>query len=325
MDSGQKTSEIVLIPTYKRPEMLFYCMSLIKAFEPDMPIAVFPDRGTVDDKELQDVMRSFDPSSTAALVVPDHDYYGNTYNVMEAFRWAYNQRFERIYYIEDDVMVHPDFFAWHRKMHEDWDDIFCSMGWVFNQHAPITNDEQFQPWYYAIGTCFTKKKLRLIVDHATPRYYDAMPEYIEKTFKNSILNSPIKISHYEQDGLIQRVMDIDKSQSVANGIARCTHLGVFGYNRGWEKRDDFFGEAQTFEERLSRISKLIGDPYWRAELFGRPIVEREIGKILPPRFNKYLLRVGPFECEYESELDVEELPKRLRSVPRTPDMGIVVQ
>lgn len=318
--------EVTIIPTFKRPEMLFYCMSLIRAADPKMPIVVFPDRGTASDKELQGVIDSFDPDITVAMFVPEHDYYGNSYNVMEALRWAYNSNCPTIYYIEDDVMVHPDFFAWHREIHEDCFDqnLFASMGWVFNQHAPISNDVQFQPWYYAIGTCFKRDKLGLIVQHATPRYYDAMPEYIEKTFHGSALNSPINISHYEQDGLIQRVMDVDKSQTVACGIAKCTHLGMFGYNQGWEKREDFFADTNGFDDRVAKLSRLVGDPYWRAQLFGRAIVEREIGRILPPRFHKYLVRIGPFECDFESELGVDQLPKRIRSVPRTPEMQIVV-
>lgn len=324
MGEGAEVREVVLIPTYKRPEMLFYCISLIRAFEPEIPIVVFPDRGSFEDEDLKNVIASFD-SRVIAQFVPEHDYYGNTFNVMEAFRWAYNGQFQRIYYIEDDVMIHPDFFEWHRTVHDDWDDIFATMGWVFNHHAPITEDLMFQPWYYSIGTCFTREKLGLIAKHASPRYYDDMPNYVDKAFKGSILNAPFNISHFEQDGLIQRVLDLDKSQTVACGIAKCTHLGVYGYNRGWEKRDDFFADAEDFEERLARISKLIGDPYWRADLFGRPIVEREIGKILPPRFNKYLLRVGPYECKYESELGIDELPKRLRSVPRTRQMEIVVE
>jgi hypothetical protein len=199
------------------------------------------------------------------------------------------------------------------------------MGWVFNHFAPINEDVLMQPWYYSVGTCFSVEKLELIVKHANPFYYRDMPGYIEKAFPKSILNTAASISHYEQDGLIQRVMELDRSQTITSGMGRCTHLGPFGYNKGWEKRADFFGDAKTFEERVARISKLIADPYWRASLFGREIVEREIGKVLPPKFNKYLLRVGEFECAYESELGIDELPKRLRSVPRTPEMEIVVE
>lgn len=320
--------EIVLVPTYKRPEMLFYCLSLIRAIEPRIPIAVFPDRGTYNDKEFTEVMDSFDPEVTLACVVPEHDYYGNTMNTMEAFRWAYNCGCERIFYVEDDVMVHWDFFKWHREIHEECEglEIFASMGWIFNRYAPITTDVLFQPWYYSVGTCFTREKLKLIVDHATPRYYKDMPGYIEKAFSGSSLNTVHQdIQHFEQDGLIQRVMDRDRSQVVCRGMASCTHLGTFGYNKGWEQRDGFYGDAKTFEERLVKLSQFLADPYWRASLFGREIVEREIGKELPPRLNKYLLRVGPYECEYQSELKPEQFPKRLRSVPRTPEMEIVVE
>jgi hypothetical protein len=322
-----ESKEIVLVPTYKRPEMLFYCLTMLRAYGGnDLTIAVFPDRGTYNDKEFQDVMSSFDERNTHALFVPDHDYYGNSFNTMEAFRFAYNADCDLTYYVEDDVMVHWDFFHWHRAVQEEESDIFASMGWIFNHYAPITMDLLFQPWYYSVGTCFSREKLKLIVDHATPRYYKDMPGYIEKTFAGSVLNTGGQnIQHYEQDGLIQRVMDRDHTQVVCRGIASCTHLGTFGYNKGWEQRDSFFGDAKTFEQRLQKISDFVADPYWRASLFGRPIVEREIGKELPPRMKKYLLRVGPYECEYESELKPEQFPKRVRSVPRTPDMEIVVE
>jgi len=306
--------------------MLFYCLSLIRAIEPRIPVAVFPDRGTYNDKEFKDVMDCFDPDRTVPILVPDHDYYGNTFNTMEAFRWAYGH-WDRVYYVEDDVMVHADFFKWHREIHEDCEgqNIFASMGWIFNRYAPITLDVLFQPWYYSVGTCFTREKLKLVVDHATPRYYKDMPGYIQKEFSSSALNTVHQnIQHYEQDGLIQRVMDRDRSQVVCRGMASCTHLGTFGYNKGWEQRENFFGEAKTFEERVSMLSQFLGDPYWRASLFGREIVEREIGRELPPRLQKYLLRVGPYECEYESELKPEQFPKRLRSVPRTSAMEIVI-
>ena len=80
----------------------------------------------------------------------------------------------------------------------------------------------------------------------------------------------------------------------------------------------------TFEERVAKIGRLLSDPYWRASIFGRDIVEREIGRELPPRMKKYLLRVGQFECEYESELRPDQFPKRVRSVNRTSGMEILV-
>jgi hypothetical protein len=316
--------EIVLIPTYNRPEHLFYCLSMIRAWEPLIKIAIFPDRGTYFDEDFTKVTDVFDDKNTSAFYVPTHKYHGNSYNTMEAFRWAYNAGFEYTYLVEDDVAVHPDFFKWHREVHDECPNIFGSMAWVFNRFAPITEDWLFQPWYYSVGTCFRKKKLELIVKHATPNYYNDMMGYIEQTFKDSPLNSPHNIHHYEQDGLIQRILDRDRSQTVSCGIAKCTHFGIFGYNRGWSRREEFFADCNSFEERVARLNNFVADPYWRVEYFGREVVEREIGKELPKRLFNYQIKVGPYETEFVSELSKTRLPRRIKSVPVTPEMEIVL-
>jgi hypothetical protein len=80
----------------------------------------------------------------------------------------------------------------------------------------------------------------------------------------------------------------------------------------------------TFEEKVDKITRLLADPYWRADIFGRDIVEREIGHELPKREFKYRVKVGPYETEFVSELSKGQLPRRIKSVPRTDEMEIVV-
>jgi len=307
--------EVCVIPTYRREEHLFCCLKRIRAIEPTIPVAIFPDRCTWNDQSLTVALRYFRGKDTQVHVVPDHDYHGNTMNVMEALRWAYNERWDRVFYIEDDVMVHEDFFAWHRAQHDMWPRIFATMAWIFNRHAPIVDDVLFQPWFYAVGTCIARNKLGLIVQHATPKYYADMPGYVEKTFPGSQLNTPFGIQHYEQDGLIQRVLDVDKTQTISPGITKCSHLGSFGYNRGWDYRDDFFTNCGDFDDRVKRLESFIADPYWRAEVFGREIVEREIGRELPKRSFRYRITLpGGWETETISELSKDRLPRRINSV-----------
>jgi hypothetical protein len=319
-------TEVVLVPTYKRPEMLFHCLALIRAFEPQIPISVFPDRGTLDDPELRDPIEAFSDNVQWNWVAP-HDYPGNTMNVMEAYRWAYNETFDLTYLIEDDVMIHPDFFKWHREQHDDEDshEIFASMAWIFNRHAPIVEMDMRQAWYYSIGTCFARDKLRLIVEHATSNYYGDMTGYLAKHFKTSPLNDPLNIQHFEQDGLIQRIIDQEKSQTVSPGIAKCTHLGFYGYNRGWSCDKEIYEGCSTFTERLSRLTKFLDDPYWRATVFGRAIVEREIGKALPKREFIYQVTLpNGFETTFVSELQQAQLPKRIHSVT-LPEGTVITQ
>lgn len=308
--------EVVLIPTYKRPEHLVCCLRRIRKWEPDIQIAVFPDRCTAKDEDTEQALRFHRNDSTLIVPVPDHDFHGNTYNAMEAFRWAFNEGFDRIFYIEDDVMIHPDFFAWHRAQHDLWPKIFATMAWVFNRHAPLVDDVMFQPWYYAIGTCFTRRKLALVVEHANPKYYADMPGYVERTFPESQLNTPFGIQHYEQDGLIQRVLDVDKTQTISPGITKCTHMGSFGYNYGWGGRDELFANCGSFMDRCKRLESFIADPYWRSEIFGREIVEREIGHRLPRREFTYKISIpGGWETIFKSELSKQTLPRKIHSVP----------
>jgi len=314
--------EAVLVPTYLRPELLFCCLKRIRAIEPDIEIHIFPDRGTFHDPIIRETASCF---GAHAHFVPDHDWHGNTANTMDAYLWAYNAGYDRTFYVEDDVMVHPDFFAWHRAQHEMFPKIFASMAWIFNRHAPIADDVLFQPWYYSIGTCFARRKLELIVQHSSSRYYSDMQKYIDNTFKGNMLNSLVCVTHYEQDGLIQRVLDADKSQTVSPGIAKCDHIGWAGYNRGWDTYQKLFERALDFDERVKRVEAFIADPYCRIEAFGREIVEREVGRELPKRNFMYRADLpGGWSTTFESELTIDKLPHRVHSVVLPPEAKVMV-
>jgi hypothetical protein len=315
-------SEAVIVTTYKRPEFLFCCLKRIRALAPEIDILLCPDRGTYFEPDVWAAMKCW---GARMVYMPEHTCHGNTYNTMEAFRLAYTMGYERIYLVEDDVMIHPDFFLWHRAMQEEFSDIFASMAWIFNRHAPIEEQDLFQPWYYSVGTCFARKMLAHVVEHARPEYYMDMAGYIERTFPKSTLNAPFNIQHYEQDGLIQRVLDKLNLQTVSPGIAKCSHIGYFGYNQGWDREEFFFGNALTFTDRVKRVEEFIADPYWRAARFGRPIVEREIGQALPAREFRYKIKLADgWESEFTSELEKKHLPKTLNSVPLPKNAEVVL-
>src|ERR1700739_542650 len=316
-------SEIVIVTTYQREPFLFCCLDHIRKIEPKIEIHVFPDSGTYKDPEVRETCRYFDAK---IHLVPKHEYLGNSYNCLEAYRWAFNEGADFVHLIEDDVIVHADFFSWHRTMHDEWNDIFASMAWIFNRHIPLIDDVVFQPWIYSIGVCIPRDKLAAIVEHASPLYYADMPGYIREVFKDSKINSPYSIAHYEQDGLIQRVLDRMKLQTVSPTIGRCTHLGCIGYNQGWDHRADFFKGAETFAERVNRIEEFLADPYWRAQFAGREVVEYETGRRLPPRLFNYRIEMPDgWPSEFSSELTRDKLPRRINSVDLSPDARIVLE
>ena len=310
-------NEMVIIPTYRRNHYLHCCLQRIREQDRIVPIMVFSDRGE-DNAELRDVCKAHFAS---LKIVPIHDYYGNSYCTMEALRWAYENRVEIVHVSEDDFMQKRDCLAWHRRMHRDFDDIFCACGWVFNRQAPISDDVMFAPWFYAPNYSIRRAKLAQVVQHANPLYYNDLRGYVLKTFPNSILHSrglQEQTGFYEQDAVFQYCIEQDKSQVAWNGIAKGAHCGASGYNRA--SGPQFEG---SFADRVRQVEELLLDEYWRAELFGREVVEREIGRELVRRQFRYRIEVpGGWESEFVSELKKERLPARINSVNLPPETVI---
>lgn len=303
-------NEIVVVPTYRRNEYLWCCLRRIRCQDADIEIVVFSDRDQ-DTGELRDACRTFD---AGLRVLPVHDYYGNSYCVMEALRFVYeNYVADLIHVCEDDFMQGEDCLAWHRRIHQMPVDIFCSCGWVFNRQAPIADSLLFAPWYYAPNASIKREKLAQVVRHANPLYYNAMREYVLRTFPDSLLHSKgaqENTGFWEQDAVFQYCIEADGSQVAWNGIAKGCHVGASGYNR--PSGPKFFG---TLEERIAQVEDLIEDHHWRAELFSREVVEREIGHALARRAFRYEVTLpGGWRSEFTSELTQRRLPKRLNSV-----------
>jgi glycosyltransferase involved in cell wall biosynthesis len=309
--------EIVIVPTYNRNEYLHCCLRRIREQDKRVDIMVSVDRCFVIPDET---LRVIDEHGAFGIAAGEHNGYGNSYNVLRALQIAHLSGPELFHVCEDDTMMHPDCLAWHREMHEDMPGIFASCGWVFNRHAPINNDLQMAPWYYAPNACFSKEKLGMVVRHARTAYFDNMREYVLATFPNSQLHNRGRqenTAFFEQDAIVQYVLGEDKSQCVWRGIALVDHVGASGYNR--KKGPVFEG---TLDERVTKVEALIADPHWRAELFGREIVEREIGHRLGKREYVHKVSFAGWESMFVSELRTEQLPRRLNSVD-LPDDAVV--
>lgn len=303
--------EACLVPTFRRSHYLYCCLKRIRAQDEKIPIIVFSDRGE-DNEELRHVCEQF----LAGLeITPRHDYYGNSFSVMEMLRWAYGQRIGLVHIVENDFMMAPDCLAWHRKMHEMFgESIFAACGWIFNRQAPISDDIMFAPWYYAPNASLKREKLAEVVKHANPLYYNGMRQYVLSTFPDSLLHAKGAYegtNFYEQDSLFQYCIEQSRGQVAWNGIAKGAHVGAGeGYN--CPKGPVFEG---TLDERIAQVEELIADPWWRAELFTRPVVEREIGRHLEKREFKYRVTLpGGWQSELKSELKLSRLPRRMNSV-----------
>lgn len=293
-------SEVVIVCTYKREEFLHCCLRRLRGQDGDIRIIVFSDRWESSDN-LAAICLEFDAD---LILHPPHSYYGNSFAAGEALRFAWNLDYELITYVEDDCLVKPDFFRWTREVHEEWDDIFCSCGWVFNRHMPIADETYFAPWIYIPQFTIRRDKLDLLMPHLNPIYYGDLQKYVYENFHKNPINDlhPHAIQHFEIDGLLQRVLMQSGMQVAWNGIARAEHIGFSGYNKGWSRYENFFHGCTTFAERVERVEEFATDEYARAEEFGRDIVQREIGRELSKQERIWKIRLpGGWESTFKSE------------------------
>lgn len=288
--------DLVIVPVYYRPEFLALCLDHILKAEGgrEKEVWVLQDRHTSDafplTSRLGDVRRAAEWYSEAFAafrfeIRKPHQFRGNPYNFLEAYREAYlcsNIRY--VYLIEEDVFVSRDFFRWHEAIQErvsPW----VSVGWhcIRNPEVVPTRDARAYVTSYrdfsSIGLCWRRENLAPVAIHARPSYYSSMAEYLGKVFPRS----PIAKSLWtEQAGLITRLLHETRDRLVAwAGLTRVAHVGISGYHRarGFQFRGSLEERVEALrkaalstesllalsQEKFDDINALPDIPEWRAQ------------------------------------------------------------
>lgn len=176
-----------------------------------------------------------------------HNTTGNSLNVMEAYREAYETDARMVYLVEDDVMVQPDFFRWHEAVQADGD-YFCTIPWRYSRNgraheASVDPGDYFtrRDMYASIGVGFGREKLRGVVAHARADYYRNREGYIRTHFGDGWGDFG-----EEQDGLVMRVMAEEGGVSAWSYVPRAFHVGWWGYHQGGRP------DSGRLEERIEK-------------------------------------------------------------------------
>jgi hypothetical protein len=240
--------EVVLVPTYDRSEFLYCCLEAIRATEPTIPIEVFPDRGT-DESAVTTQFEGVTEHRTL-----QHSYHGNSFNMLEALKWAYqqNDRWDTIYVIEDDAIIDGTLFTWARTALNTWTDSFAACGWQYSPDALISDGPDLRiPWYLSVATALPRKSVFSIIQHARIEYYSDMKGYLDRTYPASNRRGSM---HYEQDGLILRVMESESKRAVWPRRPRATHCGWRGYHTSQQRAQG------SLEERIAIVKLALKNP-----------------------------------------------------------------
>lgn len=238
--------DLILIPTYYRPEFLSLCLEHLSKAE-----------GILDNKEVwvcqdmreHDEHRHYLEEQWTAAVIEEwrtklpirfirqgkHIFSGNSLNVMKSYKAAFAEKDVRyVYLVEDDVFVMPDFFKWHEALQQEGD-FMCSVAYRCSRNQEAIAMEINDPNAYflssrdyaSIGVCWKREKLAPIVKHCVDEYFENLDGYMLRTFPGNRFAGDFA----EQDGLIMRVLWETKGIIAWSFVPRVFHMGWYGYHR----------------------------------------------------------------------------------------------
>lgn len=273
--------DVVLVPCYERPEYTRVCLEYLSRARgiEDKDIWLFLDNHKGDDFEkiFDGQQSNFDLANFGSCQLP-HDTYGNSKNIIDGLKAAYESGAERIFLVEDDIMVAPDIFEWHEAILEGADPfVSCASALNKSAHFQINGPDKMDELikdpnayklvrgpYSSHAAAFTRSKLRLFIA--------------------ADLKDIEWCSGREQDIWMQHVMKLLYGYSVWPYVPRAFNVGMTSYhiNTGMK----FNG---TLEEKCETLRKAIVNPEKLRSMSGG-------NQTITPVPTEFVERTGPLVC-----------------------------
>lgn len=234
----------VLVPAWRRPDMLYACLLRLSRCAPDSTsVVVSLDRG--HSPECVEVAEEFAGSLPGLRLrtVPRHSHHGNSFNVLSGLAECLEMNPDLVHVVEDDVFVSDGYFDFHEAMHEvDWNAFAVSA--CRNQNGEDRGHAYRHPSYQSLAVSMRPEIVMRCAAYATPDYFTDMIGYCRRMFPRSA----IPAGHAEQDGLINRVRESMDGETVYTSRPRAYHAGFYGYHREGSRLME-----GTTEERARRL------------------------------------------------------------------------
>ncbi|MCB1098045.1 MAG: hypothetical protein KDN22_20910 [Verrucomicrobiae bacterium] len=263
--------DIVLIPTYCRPEYLRVMLKRMATSDgaSEKEIWIWHDRHQSDDSQVaaelnlsEKVVESLAPAfaNIEFKSVEPTCYPGNSSLVLDMYKNAFNHPDIRyVFLIEDDVLVGKDFFVWHEAV-QSRGNFFCTVGWRCIRHRKTLDEvgREGDPNAYfvskndyaSIGVCWRRENLAELVRHANQDYLANPKKYLQEAFPSS----PVPPGQWtEQDGIVTRILHEKGDKRIAwPTLRRCAHVGLSGYHRR-----DGYRFTGTIDQRTSDLEEVL--------------------------------------------------------------------
>jgi hypothetical protein len=239
MQDKKHFQEVVAMPAL-RPELLALSLeALANALARFTKTSARPEvhiyADTNSNLEEMDIVRdTYLPEATLFHAKPHVSAPSGTWNILNAIknasRWA-----ETVYLVEEDVLIYPYFFEWHQSRLEP-----ASCGRRMPRYPNF-------PFYTNPGSCLRRPLLDKLVPHINDFYFENTDVYCHVHFP------PVHVSTLD-DGLIRRVLHVNKLEWVFPPKPVCAHVGL------QFKFDIYQITGNTLQERIQSVRKLVADP-----------------------------------------------------------------
>ena len=257
--------DIIIVPTYDRPEMLWVCLEKLRAARgigENKEIWICEDKHYEKEKDgwltfeyatlLPYFEREFGRYMFRHFYFEPHGpSYGNSRNVVDGFKRAIveylaKQDVRYIYLIEDDAMVTEDFFEWNEKAHDLFKPFATCAGRInrslnFESNGPEAIDETFKE----PGLCVRSRKAYM--SWATCFHPEDLRNAMTYEFTSTVW-APGK----EQDIEVQKRIRKLNLTTVWPYVPRAYHMGWYSYhlNSGMPL-------SGTLEEKVKAIKRIM--------------------------------------------------------------------
>jgi hypothetical protein len=251
--------DIVIVPTFDRPEFLWLCLEHILAAEGNQEKEIWLCEDIHEDKpksfttqiDMLATIRHFEkqfPWFQYTAMVP-HKKYGNSWNVTSALAKARAIGSPLTYIIEDDVLITKDFFTWHADCFYKGLTPWVSCAGRLNSSLNFESNGR----YAMDETCKDVRALKAVVgayiSWATCFPWHSLDQAV-KLFWNDFEYCP----GVEQDMMIQNYMLQNQLSSIWPYVPRAYHLGWYSYHR--IAGDNPYG---TLEQKVDYLRRIVYD------------------------------------------------------------------
>lgn len=251
--------DVVIVPCNERPEYTRLCLEYLSKARgvQDKNVWLSQDNHC-DPMHAEQLMEMFPVADFGYKTFPffqhhimaSHQSYGNSANLITSLTRAYNEEGERIFLVEDDIMVSPDFFEWHERMlSEVHPFVSCASALNKSAHFQINGPDRMDEWIN--DPAAYKQVIGPYSSHAVAFQRFAVGDLLKYINKRA----PAWMPGFEQDLMTQAYLKASGNRSVWPYVPRAYNIGMRSYHINTAM--PIFG---TLEQKVAALRTIIKDP-----------------------------------------------------------------